>query len=52
MLAHVLDSYLARRRKEKRKKDYVFQRQFNEKPGNIPGQPGSWGSAKGCDMGV
>ena len=28
-----------KQRKEKKRKDYTFRRQFNEKPGNIPGCP-------------
>ncbi len=30
------------KRKEKKRKDYTFRRQFNEKPSIIPGCPEAW----------
>jgi len=34
------DGILEKKRIEKKRKDYAFRRQFNEKPSIIPGCPG------------
>jgi len=36
----VLSALLEKRRKEKKRTDYAFRRQFNEKPSITPGCPG------------
>ena len=40
---------------EKKRKDYAFQRQFNEKPSIIPGRPGYYDCIQGvceCELPV
>ncbi len=45
------DSNLCGTRTEMRRKDYAFQRQFNEKPSIIPGCPGVWTTQMEIDSG-